>query len=375
MKFIHTSDWQLGMSRHFLRDEAAARFAQARIDAITTLGQLAATHDAQFIIVAGDVFESNQLSRATLTRALDALKKLPVPIFLLPGNHDPLDGSSIFTTKEFEDAPDHIAVLRDFEPQPVPGLDGVEVVGAPWKSKRPTSDLCVDLAATLAPVAGTIRIAVAHGQVDVLSPDKHKPDLIQLAAAEKAISEGKFHYLGLGDRHSVTNVGDSGRIWYSGAPVATDFVEDHPNKALLVELDERGQCSVEPLSVGHWHFMREVRDMNGSDDLDTFRAWLDGLQSPERTVIKIGFQGSVSLKIAAALDELLERDAIRFASLKTWRRKTELARVPDELDEDSVALSGYAKATWTELLGAAKSGDEEAQDALLLLFRLSDRVA
>ena len=82
IRFIHSSDWQLGMTRVFLDKDSAPRFSQARIDAIATLGKLAIEHDAQFIIVAGDVFESNQLSRQTLMRTLDALESLPVPIFL-----------------------------------------------------------------------------------------------------------------------------------------------------------------------------------------------------------------------------------------------------------------------------------------------------
>ena len=79
VRFIHSSDWQLGMTRAFLSKEAAPRFSQARIDAISTLGKLAIEHDASFIIVAGDVFESNQLSWQTLMRTLDALESLPVP--------------------------------------------------------------------------------------------------------------------------------------------------------------------------------------------------------------------------------------------------------------------------------------------------------
>jgi DNA repair exonuclease SbcCD nuclease subunit len=102
IRFIHTSDWQLGMTRAFLSEEAGARFSQDRIDAIRTLGQLAAEHSADFIVVAGDVFESNQLSRQTVRRSLDALGQIAVPVYLLPGNHDPLDGSSIFLSAEFK---------------------------------------------------------------------------------------------------------------------------------------------------------------------------------------------------------------------------------------------------------------------------------
>lgn len=371
VKFIHTSDWQLGMTRAFLSEEAASRFSQARIDALSTLGKLAKEHEAQFIIVAGDVFESNQLSKQTLMRTLDALESMPVPIFLLPGNHDPLDGSSIFSTKEFERSGDHIIVLTDMAPVPVPGLSGVEVVGAPWRTKHPSSDLCKDLAESLEPAEGVIRVAVGHGQVDTLSPDASRPEIIDLELAEQAVDAGKFHYLGLGDRHSVTKVGSTGRVHYSGAPVATAFDEVDPNRALLIEMTDKGNCDVTPLEVGNWQFMAEAFAMNGPDDLELFQKWLNDLPNKECTAVKVGFEGSINLATAAALDDLMENKAEVFASLKRRDRTTNLAVVPDELDQDSVSLSGYAKETWDELLTLAAKDDAAAQDALRLFYRLS----
>lgn len=372
-RFIHSSDWQLGMTRAFLSEEAGARFSQDRINAMSTLGELASKNDAQFIIVAGDVFESNQLSRQTLLRTLDALKSLPVPIFLLPGNHDPLDASSIFSTKEFREAGDHIVVIRDMQPIPVPGVAGVEVVGAPWRTKHPSSDLCRDMADSLDAAEGVIRIAVGHGQVDTLSPDTSRPEIIDLATAETAIAERKFHYLALGDRHSVTDVGGTGRIWYSGAPVATAFDEVDPNKALLVEIVPDGKCSVEPLDVGAWSFIAEARTMDGPADVESFSSWLNDLPNKECTAIKVGFQGSINLATAATLDEVMESRQDLFASLRRRARTMDLAVVPDELDQDSVSLSGYAKATWDELLASAQANDAAAQDALRLFYRLSER--
>jgi DNA repair exonuclease SbcCD nuclease subunit len=363
------------MTRAFLTPEASARFSQARIDAIAKLGEIAAERDAAFIIVAGDVFESNQVSRETLVRTLDALNALPVPVVLLPGNHDPLDGASIYSTPEFRKAADHVIVLRDREAIAV--AEGVEVVGAPWKTKHPSTDLCAELAAGLEPASGgTVRIAVCHGQVDTLSPDTSRPEIINLAAAEQAIEEGKFHYLGLGDRHSVTEVGTTGRIWYSGAPVATDFDEVDPNKALLVELEpSSGDCTVEPVTVGDWHFVAEKFPLNGQEDLDRYSAWLDELPAKQRTAIKVGFEGSINLATAAALDDVFESKADLFASLRRRERTTDLAIVPDELDHDSVSLSGYAKQTYDELLEQSTGGDAVAEDALRLLYRLSRQEA
>ncbi len=372
VRFIHSSDWQLGMTRAFFTLEAGSRFAQARIDAITTLGALATEHGAQFIVVAGDVFESNQLSRQTLVRTLDALKSIPVPIFLLPGNHDPLDGASIFSTQEFSAANNHIIVLRDMSPVCVPGVPGVEVVGAPWRTKHPSSDLCADLTKSLTPAEGVIRVAVAHGQVDVLAPDVSRPEIIDLGVAERAIDEQIFHYLALGDRHSLTEVGTTGRVWYSGAPVATAFDEIDPNKALLVDLELNQPCSVQPLQVGAWSFIAEERTMNGPEDLEQFSQWLNDLPDKERTAAKVGFEGSINLATAAALDEIMDSQAELFGSLQLRARTTDLAIVPDKLDQDSVSLSGYARDTWHELLGIAESNDQTAQDAIRLFYRLSD---
>ena len=371
VRFLHSSDWQLGMTRAFLSDEAAARFSQARIDVITRLGELAKAKQAAFIVVAGDVFESNQLSRQTVLRTLEALKALPVPIFLLPGNHDPLDAASIFLTEEFKAADDHIIVIRNFDPIPVPGVPGVEVVGAPWSTKHPSGDLCAQLVKGMAPSQGVLRVAVGHGQVNTLSPDQSRPEIIDLQTAEGAIADGRIHYLALGDRHSVTDVGGSGRIWYSGAPVATDFDEVDPNKALLVELSA-SECNVEPVTVGSWQFIAAQQNLNGADDLKRIAGWLSDLPDKERTIVKVGFTGAINLATAAGLDQLFETQAELFASLRRRKRTTDLAVVPDELDQDSVSLSGYARQAWDELIENAAS-DVEAQNALRLFYRLSQQ--
>ena len=77
IRFVATADWQLGMTRHFLSTEAQARFTAARLDAIATIAELATDHDAAFVIVAGDVFESNQVPRQIVTRALTAMGDHP----------------------------------------------------------------------------------------------------------------------------------------------------------------------------------------------------------------------------------------------------------------------------------------------------------
>src|SRR5258705_11924583 len=265
IRFLHSGDWQLGMTRSVLGDEAQARFAEARIAVVRRLGELARVQRCDFALVCGDVFESSQIERRTLARALEAIASIPVPVYLLPGNHDPLDAASVYRSAVFRDAaPDHVRVLDDARPREV--APGVELVGAPWLSRRPAQNPALAALAELGP-PGPLRIFAAHGGIDALTPDRRDASLLPLAPIEQAIAQGRIHYAALGDRHSLTRVDATGRIWYAGTPEPTDFDEREPGFALVVELD-RDRVGAEPHHVGTWRFARsEPASLVGPDDL------------------------------------------------------------------------------------------------------------
>src|SRR5690606_3874691 len=99
---------------------------------------------------------------------------------------------------------DHVEVLTDSAPHtPVPG---VEVVGFPWRSRRPFSDPMLPLSDLEALAEDVVRVVVGHGQVDAFAP---AGDVAQvgLAGLEEAVAQGRAHFVALGDRHSVTDVG------------------------------------------------------------------------------------------------------------------------------------------------------------------------
>jgi DNA repair exonuclease SbcCD nuclease subunit len=375
VRFIHTGDWQLGMTRHFLAGEAQQRFAEARLDAVRAIARLARDERCDFVVVCGDVFESNQVDRQAVARAIEVLREFTVPIHLLPGNHDPINAASVYRSLAFTSRrPANVVVLEETGAVRVPGVDA-EVIAAPWDSKAPLEDLAARACAGLGAPGGLLRVLVAHGGVDALSPDPGNPAVIRLVGLEQAVRSGLVHYVALGDRHSVTRVGDTGRIWYAGSPLATDYGELEPNQVLLVEL-EAGSVTVTAHSVGSWRFLDRRFDINHRSEVEAVDAWLDALPAKSSTIVKLSLVGTLGLADKAHLDELLDHHRDLFAALEVWDRHTELVVRPDEEDLRDLGLVGFAAAAVGELREtAAGSGPEAgiAQDALSLLYRLVRR--
>ena len=276
----------------------------------------------------------------------------------------------MYTSSTFiENKPDNVVVLQDSSP--VEAASGVELVPAPWFTKRPLPDLVSDACDRLEDT-GAVRIVVGHGSIDSQAPDKSSPSLIRQSSLEDRIDAGLIHFVALGDRHSTTDVGHSGRIWYSGAPEPTDYNEIDPGNVLVVDLDT-DRIQVEQRCVCEWKFLRDERELTSEEDLDDLEKWLEGLERKERTIVKLAFVGQVSLAQRARLDRLLEHHADLLAALETWERRSELAVVPDDADLDKLELSGFARQAVDDLSELADSSDEQAvvaRDALALLHRL-----
>jgi DNA repair exonuclease SbcCD nuclease subunit len=379
MRFVHTADWQLGMTRYFLNGEAQPRYSAARRDVVAGLGALAAESGAEFVVVAGDVFEDNQLAPRVISQSLEAIRAIGLPVYLLPGNHDPLDASSVYTSALFTaECPDNVTVLDR------PGVhevrQGLQIVAAPWRSKAPITDPVAGVLDGL-PADGATRIVVGHGAVDIFVPDKDRPSLIRLAALEAAIARDAVHYVALGDKHSRMEVGSTGRVWYSGSPEVTNYddIETDPGHVLVVDIDEddpKRPVRVDARRVGNWRFVTLRRSADSSRDVADLDINLDLMPDKDRTVVRLSLTGSLTVTDKATLDACLDKYARLFASLVLWEKQTDIAVVPADGEFDDLGIGGFAAAAVDELVITARSDAEDADDAraaLALLLRLVDR--
>ena len=380
--FIHSSDFQLGMTRWFLDDDAQSRFDDSRLRAIARLGDLAGETGAEFIVVAGDVFDANALKPQTMDRALEVLDALPVPVYLLPGNHDALlPGAAL----ERAGMRDNITVLADSTPVEV--RPGVELVGAPLLARYATEDLAAKALSGLEPTAG-IRILVAHGQCEDRSGE-NKPDRIDLDGLEAALESGTIDYVAMGDTHSAGPIGTSGRVWFSGAPEVTAFHDHRENveggevnsgKALVVSIDKRSaddaDVSVDEHTVGEWTFDALHFEVSDSADVDALLEELSAYPEKARTVVRYSIAGTLGLEATRALEEGLAAQENVFGALHERERLMDLHLEPSDEELADLPLTGYARDAMSALLEmssvhADPAGAACARDAVNLLFRLS----
>lgn len=368
VRFAHTADWQLGMTRHFLSPGTQGRYDQARLEAVERIGQIAAAEGCEFIVVCGDVFEHVQVARRTAAPAHRALRAVAerMPVYLLPGNHDHLSSASIYASHWFgAELPANVHVLDragvvDVQP-------GVELLAAPWDGKQPPAEQIDRLAARAAVIdSDAVRIAVGHGGVDTLA-SQLTSDPISVATLEQALAERRIDFVALGDRHSRTDVGASGRIWYSGTPEPTATREIDPGHLLVVDIEPGQSAKVTAHQVATWVFAEQAFALRGADSVDDVLAWLDGFAEPSRTVAKPILHGELTIAENARLLDAIERRRDLFAAIATSGRSDSRVR-SDDRDFADLELTGFA----AEALDDLRAVDSDtARDALGLLLRLA----
>ncbi|NLE37277.1 MAG: DNA repair exonuclease [Pirellulaceae bacterium] len=296
MIFVHTADWQIGMKAAHA-GTAAGRIREARFDAARRVVELARQHQADFLVLAGDTFEDNAVDRKLVQRVADTLAAFAGPVYLLPGNHDPLVPGSVWEHPAWA-ACDRLHILAKAEPIDVP--DG-RLYPCPLFEKHGSSDPTIAIAAA---DDQRIAVGVAHGSVEGIPQDR--PDF---PIARDAAARAGLDYLALGHWHSTAAY--DGRMAYSGTHETTKFNERDSGNALLVEIDRRGALPrLTTLRTGGLTWLSLDEPIRAEGDLARVRQEVESIADPEQTLLEIALHGVLH---AADRDELSRIDEIAAA--------------------------------------------------------------
>lgn len=330
-RFIHTADWQLGKPFANFPPDLAGELAAARFDAIRRIAAVAVERQAQHVLVAGDVFDGEDLTALTLRRALERMAEhRGVTWVLLPGNHDPLRHGGLWDRIARIGIPSNIVVVTKEEP--IALTSDVVLLPSPLISKNPGRDptAWMDSAAT---PASAMRVGLAHGSVQGFGSDGESSVLI---AKDRARTAG-LAYLALGDWHGTTKIADD--TWYAGTPEPDRFPANDPGNVLVVTLAPGKPASVDIVRTAAFHWSRLSQDVSSFESLNAIEAAarIDGVSSAQQ-LIRLTLTGSLSMRDRTELDAWSERLAGRIRHLDLDIEK--LVARPDAADFDALGHDG-----------------------------------
>ena len=374
LKLLHTADWHLGMRFPSFSEADQLTLMRARMSVLDSIFGLAETNRVDAVLCAGDLFDDPQPDDVWWRGLVERLVRRnwdERPVFLLPGNHDPLTNTSVWhPSHPFRQALPpwvHVVDRDDFE-APLPG--GAVLHAVPCRSTAGRSDLAERIPAR-DPSDERIRIGMLHGQTfDIEGCQTNFP-----IARDAAVRLG-LDYLAIGDTHSFREVPPGAPVptVYPSAPEPTRWGETDAGYVALVFLTRpaqggRRRAILRREKVAYWSWveqtctsMEQLRALRAADEL-------------RRTVLRLTLEMQVSAHEYDEAQSILRELAGTSAShgrvgvlqvdaeglvLDTTDIESAFADLPDVLQAA------------VERLRAREQGEqgEEAKRALYHLYRL-----
>ena len=329
VRFLHVADLHLGLRITRFEEDACNRVGEARFTALQQLRVKAAELKADFILIAGDIFDDHSVSRTDASRAFPILESSAnsCPVFIIPGNHDPLVPGGVWDRDPWLREQPHLRVrlLRVPEPVGIPNLP-VTIFPCPLRQRRSMDDPTAWIANNpRMDDERTIRIGLAHGSLDIMP----LPDDDHLIRPDAADHYG-LDYLALGHwhKHSLYKSSDGiERTAYSGthepmgfsgsstrpatgwASFSADgdaerFHDDGRGTALLVSIEApKASPRIEPIEIGRLRWSAEQRDTT-REPLGSLIKDFSNRENPELTILRLSLAGVIDPQGYARLDEL-----------------------------------------------------------------------
>lgn len=278
MLIAHLSDLHLG--RRAAGDDLGAQRLQTLRSAIAALAE----HGPEVILVAGDAFDGPEVEPGVVqaaARTLDRTRRAngdPLPVVVIPGNHDPADAADLWRT--FREALSEGSGVRAVRAPELLRMDDgrLEIEAYPCATRySPEPPWVPRLEAKRA--EGAVRVVLAHGTLEGGPVPEGESDAYPFVAAD-AEALG-VDYVALGHFHGVYPPWGGGdeiqrMVSYCGTHEPDQFGSD-AGWALLATLEPGRPTRVRRIRVGRGEW-RQIT-LQGPADLQQLRTFVERVES------------------------------------------------------------------------------------------------
>ncbi len=304
IKILHCADLHLDSPLSSL-DLSRAELRRNEIRAaLTSLILSAKTNSADLLLISGDLFDGEFVSRDTVGLLRSEFASIPdCRIIIAPGNHDPFTHSSYYNRSDFSDNV-YIFDSPEISSFSFPEIN-TTVYGWAFTSERmekaPLEGFTID-------DPSNINILVAHGDLD-------NANSIYCPLNRAELVRCGFDYVALGHKHAFSEIEElgSGYIAYPGCLEGRGFDELGMKGAILAAADKAPTLKFAAKFVRFCkrHYEIETLDLDGcrsnADVADRISEMLSEKRYGSDTALRIRLTGEVSGDFKLAPSFLAER--------------------------------------------------------------------
>lgn len=297
VKVLHAADFHLDSAFGALTEEKARLRRRESRALPARLVEWANDHGAQLMLLAGDLFDSDNLYGQTAQELADALGRFRGRVFIAPGNHDFYTARGPWSTTSW---PENVHVFTSDRPScvDVPEL-GCAVWGAAFTAAEVPDGSA--LTSVRCPDDGRTHLMVLHA--DLSAPDSRYRPITPAQIGGTGLS-----YLALGHTHTFSGVLHAGQtaFAYPGCPEGRGFDETGEKGFLFGEVGPDGaDMAFIPFARRHYQILRA--DITDTTPLDAVERLLP-LQTQE-DIYRIILTGerTEDFSLAALQTRLAER--------------------------------------------------------------------
>jgi DNA repair exonuclease SbcCD nuclease subunit len=364
VRFIHLSDVHLDTS--FSGSGFPSRLGDRKREAIRgtfrRIMEDARSFNADFVIIAGDLFELERITPDTFEFLRQQFEGLGgIRVFISPGNHDPCVQGSPYREESWP-ANVHIFDAEEFRSVELSDV-GVRVTGFGFTHSQMDEHHFQRL--PVLPV-DFLNVVLSHGSDVTRVPagkSKHGPFTIEEIAGKNVRYCALGHYH---QQHRVPNPVDETPVWYSGIPEGRGWDEEGACGYLAVEF-ESGGVRVEGRFCSQYNL--NTLTVN-CDTFSTREQILDaileqrGIVFNSKTILRVLLAGALDPRLDLSLTELEERLAGEALHIR-WEDQTHPA-----LDFDSIAREKTLRGRFVRILNERITQAAENERVMLERARL-----
>ncbi len=288
IKILHCADLHLDSPMAALGITKAELRRNDLRAAFTALTLSAKMNKVDFLIISGDLFDSEFVTKDTIALLKREFESIPeCKIIIAPGNHDPFTSGSCYRRGEF---PDNVYIFSSPELSyfDFPEMNTTVYGWAFTKEHMPSAPL--DDFTVENP--SRINILAAHGDLD-------RPDSVYCNIPSKRLREIGFDYVALGHRHAY-ETSDDARIAYSGCLEGRGFDETGAKGAILavIEKDGASRFAAKFVKFSRHTYHIENLDITGAasnaDVISRLEAFITENHYNEESALRVILTGEVS---------------------------------------------------------------------------------